>query len=57
MGDAGGHPNMAAATLPLHYFEHVEDKGRLLEFVIEPLLQKFRALVGLENEGKKNGSP
>jgi nanoRNase/pAp phosphatase (c-di-AMP/oligoRNAs hydrolase) len=55
MGDAGGHPNMAAATLPLHYFMQVEDKARLLEIVIEPLLQKFRTLVGLENEGKKNG--
>ncbi|OPX64125.1 MULTISPECIES: DHH family phosphoesterase [unclassified Methanoregula] len=57
MGDAGGHPNMAAATLPLHYFGKVEDKARLLEIVIEPVLRKFRDLVGLENEGKKNGSP
>ena len=56
MGDAGGHPNMAAATLPLHYFGKVEDKARLLEIVIEPVLKKFRDLVGLENEGKKNGS-
>jgi nanoRNase/pAp phosphatase (c-di-AMP/oligoRNAs hydrolase) len=56
MGDAGGHPNMAAATLPLHYFGKVEDKARLLEIVIEPVLRKFRDLVGLENEGKKNGS-
>jgi nanoRNase/pAp phosphatase (c-di-AMP/oligoRNAs hydrolase) len=55
MGDAGGHPNMAAATLPLHYFGKVEDKARLLEIVIEPVLKKFRDLVGLENEGKKNG--
>jgi nanoRNase/pAp phosphatase (c-di-AMP/oligoRNAs hydrolase) len=55
MGDAGGHPNMAAATLPLHYFGKVEDKARLLEIVIEPVLKKFRNLVGLENEGKKNG--
>ena len=55
MGDAGGHPNMAAATLPLHYFGKVEDKARLLEIVIEPVLQKFKTLVGLENEGKKNG--
>jgi nanoRNase/pAp phosphatase (c-di-AMP/oligoRNAs hydrolase) len=55
MGDAGGHPNMAAATLPLHYFGKVEDKGRLLEIVIEPVLRKFRDLVGLENEGRKNG--
>jgi nanoRNase/pAp phosphatase (c-di-AMP/oligoRNAs hydrolase) len=57
MGDAGGHPNMGAASLPLHYFGKVEDKGRLLEIVIEPVLKKFRNLVGLENEGKKNGSP
>ncbi len=57
MGDAGGHPNMAAATLPLHYFGKVEDKARLLEIVIEPVLKKFRDLVGLENEGKKNGGP
>jgi nanoRNase/pAp phosphatase (c-di-AMP/oligoRNAs hydrolase) len=56
MGDAGGHPNMAAANLPLHYFGKVEDKARLLEIVIEPVLKKFRDLVGLENEGKKNGS-
>jgi nanoRNase/pAp phosphatase (c-di-AMP/oligoRNAs hydrolase) len=56
MGAAGGHPNMAAATLPLHYFGKVEDKARLLEIVIEPVLKKFRDLVGLENEGKKNGA-
>jgi nanoRNase/pAp phosphatase (c-di-AMP/oligoRNAs hydrolase) len=55
IGDAGGHPNMAAATLPLHYFGKVENKADLLGFVIEPILQKFRTLVGLENEGKKNG--
>ena len=57
MGDAGGHPNMAAATLPLHYFGKVEDKARLLEIVIDPVLKKFRDLVGLENEGKRNGGP
>ena len=55
MGDAGGHPNMAAATLPLHYFGKVENKAELLNFVIDPILQKFKNLVGLENEGKKNG--
>ena len=55
MGDAGGHPNMAAANLPLHYFGKVENKGQLLDFVIEPILQKFKNLVGLENEGRKNG--
>jgi len=57
MGDAGGHPNMAAATLPLHYFGKVENKVQLLDFVIEPILKKFRNLVGLENEVKKNGTP
>ncbi len=56
IGDAGGHPNMAAAQLPLHYFGKVENKAQLLEFVIEPILQKFKNLVGLENEGKKNGA-
>jgi nanoRNase/pAp phosphatase (c-di-AMP/oligoRNAs hydrolase) len=56
MGDAGGHPNMAAATLPLHYFGQVENKAQLLEFVVEPILKKFRNLVGLENEVKKNGT-
>jgi nanoRNase/pAp phosphatase (c-di-AMP/oligoRNAs hydrolase) len=55
MGDAGGHPNMGAASLPLHYFGKVDDKARLLEIVIEPVLRKFRNLVGLEDEGKKNG--
>ncbi|MCK9632752.1 MAG: DHH family phosphoesterase [Methanoregula sp.] len=57
MGDAGGHPNMGAASLPLHYFGKVENKAQLLEIVIEPILQKFKNLVGLENEGKKNGGP
>lgn len=55
MGDAGGHPNMGAASLPLHYFGKVDNKAQLLEIVIEPVLKKFRNLVGLENEGKKNG--
>jgi nanoRNase/pAp phosphatase (c-di-AMP/oligoRNAs hydrolase) len=55
IGDAGGHPNMAAATLPLHYFGKVENKDQLLDFVIDPILQKFKNLVGLENEGRKNG--
>jgi len=54
MGDAGGHPNMAAANLPLHYFGHVGDKTALLDIAIEPILQKFKNLVGLENEDKKN---
>jgi len=55
IGDAGGHPNMAAAALPLHYFSKVESKEELLKIVIEPILQKFKNLVGLENEGRKNG--
>jgi len=54
IGDAGGHPNMAAATIPLHYFGTVEKKEDLLNFVIEPILLKFKNLVGLENEEKKN---
>ncbi|MFZ0005140.1 MAG: DHH family phosphoesterase [Methanoregula sp.] len=54
MGDAGGHPNMAAANLPLHYFGNVSDKVALLEITIEPILQKFKNLVGLENEDRKN---
>ena len=54
MGDAGGHPNMAAANLPLHYFGNVADKVALLEITIEPILQKFKNLVGLENEERKN---
>lgn len=54
MGDAGGHPNMAAATLPLHYFSHAANKEELLDIIIEPILQKFKNLVGLENEEKKN---
>jgi nanoRNase/pAp phosphatase (c-di-AMP/oligoRNAs hydrolase) len=56
IGDAGGHPNMAAATLPLHYFTRVEQKAELLNITIAPILQKFKTLVGLENEGKKNGA-
>jgi nanoRNase/pAp phosphatase (c-di-AMP/oligoRNAs hydrolase) len=51
IGDAGGHPNMAAATLPLHYFGRVEQKAELLNIAIAPILQKFKTLVGLENEG------
>jgi nanoRNase/pAp phosphatase (c-di-AMP/oligoRNAs hydrolase)/precorrin-6B methylase 2 len=52
MGDAGGHPNMAAATLPLSYFSRVEDKEELLRLVFEPILRRFTDLVGLENEAK-----
>jgi nanoRNase/pAp phosphatase (c-di-AMP/oligoRNAs hydrolase) len=54
MGDAGGHPNMAAASLPLHYFGNISDKEALLSLVIEPILQKFKNLVGLEKEDRKN---
>jgi len=54
IGDAGGHPNMAAATIPLHYFTRVEQKAELLSITIAPILQKFKNLVGIENEGKKN---
>ena len=54
MGDAGGHPNMAAAALPLHFFNNVENKEELLKLVIEPILEKFKNLVGLENEDRKN---
>lgn len=54
MGDAGGHPNMAAAALPLHFFNKVENKEELLKLVIEPILEKFKNLVGLENEDRKN---
>jgi hypothetical protein len=32
----------------------VEKKEDLLNFVIEPILLKFKNLVGLENEEKKN---
>jgi hypothetical protein len=32
----------------------VSDKVSLLEITIEPILQKFKNLVGLENEDKKN---
>jgi nanoRNase/pAp phosphatase (c-di-AMP/oligoRNAs hydrolase) len=52
IGDAGGHPNMAAATIPLTYFRRVKNKDDLLELIIDPLLKKFNSIVGLENEGK-----
>ncbi|MDI9632852.1 MAG: DHH family phosphoesterase [Methanolinea sp.] len=50
IGDAGGHPNMAAATIPLFYFRHVKDKEGLLSLVMDPLLSRFMGLVGLEPE-------
>jgi nanoRNase/pAp phosphatase (c-di-AMP/oligoRNAs hydrolase) len=51
IGDAGGHPNMAAATLPLTYFTRVKEKEDLLGLVIEPILESFSNIVGLDNEG------
>jgi nanoRNase/pAp phosphatase (c-di-AMP/oligoRNAs hydrolase) len=54
IGDAGGHPNMAAATIPLLYFSRVRDKEGLLGLIADPLIARFTALVGLENE-EKNG--
>jgi nanoRNase/pAp phosphatase (c-di-AMP/oligoRNAs hydrolase) len=51
IGDAGGHPNMAAATIPLQYFRRVKNKEELLNLVIDPILKKFIGIVGLENEG------
>ena len=54
IGDAGGHPQMAAATIPLLYFSHVRDKEGLLGLVIDPLIGRIADLVGLENE-EKNG--
>jgi nanoRNase/pAp phosphatase (c-di-AMP/oligoRNAs hydrolase) len=54
IGDAGGHPNMAAATIPLLYFSRVRDKQGLLSLIADPLIARFAALVGLENE-ERNG--
>jgi nanoRNase/pAp phosphatase (c-di-AMP/oligoRNAs hydrolase) len=51
IGDAGGHPNMAAATLPLTYFTRVKEKEDLLGLVIDPILESFSNIVGLDNEG------
>jgi len=50
IGDAGGHPNMAAATIPLNYFQRVRNKESLLALVMDPLLGKFMSLVGLGAE-------
>ncbi len=52
IGDAGGHPNMAAATIPLSYFARVREKEELLALIIEPVLAKFTNIVGLDNEDK-----
>jgi nanoRNase/pAp phosphatase (c-di-AMP/oligoRNAs hydrolase) len=54
IGDAGGHPHMAAATIPLLYFSRVRDKESLLSLVTDPLIGRIADLVGLENE-EKNG--
>jgi len=50
IGDAGGHPNMAAATIPLSYFRRVRNKEELLSLIMDPLLKKFTGLVGLDTE-------
>jgi len=50
MGDAGGHPTMAAATIPLSYFNLVSSKEDLLTLISEPLISRFTDIVGLENE-------
>ena len=52
IGDAGGHPNMAAATIPLTCFSRVRNKEELLALVTDPLLSRFAAITGLENEGR-----
>ncbi len=52
MGDAGGHPSMAAATIPLSYFNLVKSKEDLLSLISEPLISRFADIVGLENEGR-----
>ncbi len=53
-GDAGGHPNMAAAVIPLKYFSMVDDKEKLLSLVIDPILKKFENIVGLEKKEGRN---
>jgi nanoRNase/pAp phosphatase (c-di-AMP/oligoRNAs hydrolase) len=52
MGDAGGHPSMAAATIPLSYFTMVRSKEDLLSLIMEPLISRFTDIVGLESEGR-----
>lgn len=52
MGDAGGHPTMAAATIPLSFFNLVKSKEDLLSLIMEPLISRFKDIVGLENEGR-----
>lgn len=50
MGDAGGHPTMAAATIPLSYFHLIKSKEDLLTLISEPLISRFTDIVGLEKE-------
>jgi len=50
IGDAGGHANMGAVTIPLAYFSLVKTKEDLLTLVQEPILRKFLRVVGLEKE-------
>ncbi len=54
IGDAGGHPNMAAAVIPLSYFTMVKDKEQLLSLVIEPILKRFETIVGLDKKEGRN---
>ncbi|MEN6519056.1 MAG: DHH family phosphoesterase [Methanospirillum sp.] len=54
IGDAGGHPNMAAAVIPLTYFSMVDDKEKLLSLVIDPILKRFDNIVGLEKKEGRN---
>ncbi len=54
IGDAGGHPNMAAAVIPLTYFSMVDDKEKLLSLVIDPILKRFENIVGLEKKEGRN---
>ncbi|HPW11387.1 MAG TPA: DHHA1 domain-containing protein, partial [Methanoregulaceae archaeon] len=50
MGEAGGHPTMAAAVIPLSFFSLAKSKVDLLSLVTEPLLGRFANIVGLESE-------
>ena len=54
IGDAGGHPNMAAAVIPLSFFSMVDDKEKLLSLVIDPILKRFDNIVGLEKKEGRN---
>ncbi len=54
IGDAGGHPNMAAAVIPLTVFAMVDDKEKLLSLVIDPILKRFDNIVGLEKKEGRN---